>query len=451
ESDLQARVVTKDVAYGSDNASTASTYALARTADDSGIGGAGGYPGGPPSDIGSGSDPAPGVGSESSTGYTELRDSWAIYSFGSGFGANMDGDTLTQRIADILDQKADSFEQLSLDEKELMRGLMRAGYSGNLNENAQLLRGASYDNVPKAAMNINQLVSNITRDGILTQPCYDDNEWHWFGQPVAFSAREQGINGYSQNGNGVLLGVDKQIGNTNYGFYGGYLHDSTSFTYADNLRSKRDGGFVGAYFKNAPKDNGAFAYGFVRYDNSNAKNKRHLNINDSYKTVHEADLRQQGMAAEFGGGWQHTTKKGAVSYLAGLNYGLVHSPSFKESGEVTNVAVEGGDYEALTGLAQVRYTTNRAVLNKVTDYRVSAAATWNQELYRSDRDYSVGLLGGNIPVHWENQEDKGWLDLSLQGEFIFKKNLAVVASVGTELFRKNHRGLSGSIKLEYGF
>ncbi|MEE1306690.1 MAG: hypothetical protein UHB38_01750, partial [Anaerovibrio sp.] len=101
--------------------------------------------------------------------------------------------------------------------------------------------------------------------------------------------------------------------------------------------------------------------------------------------------------------------------------------------------------------AGVQYTTAMMPLNQLTDYQVSASATWNQELHRSGLDYNAGLLGGNVPVHWENQEDKGWMELNVQGKLRYKKNFTVTAALGTELFRKNHHGISGSLQLNCEF
>ncbi|MDY2637616.1 MAG: autotransporter outer membrane beta-barrel domain-containing protein [Phascolarctobacterium sp.] len=192
-------------------------------------------------------------------------------------------------------------------------------------------------------------------------------------------------------------------------------------------------------------------YGFARYDNSRAKNKRQVAFS-TYSASNEGEYRQQGGAVELGAGWKKKLSAGTLNYNAGVNYAIMQQGAFTEGdGHGSALRQEQGSYRSALGSLGVQYTTDMAKLNKLTDYRVSAAATWNQELYRSDRDYSVSLLGGNIPVHWENNEDKGWLYLSLQGQFVYKKNLAVTASLGTELFRKNHRGVSGSVKLEYGF
>ena len=418
ESDLQASVVNKNVAYGAD----AGVMLLA-------------------------------AGEGSSTGFTGLRDTWAIYSFGSGFEANMPGcSDRAEIIAGLLDAKAADFSHATMADRELLSGFMTQRDTSLWDSYANQLVDSAYAQQLAASMNINHYLSSANRRNALNLHSHGDEEWHWFANPLAFTAREQGNASYSQNGSGILLGADKQLENTTFGFFGGYVHDNTSLSSLNPLQSKREGGFAGIYFKQAMQpENGAFLYGFARYDNSKAKNKRSVAFG-SYADTNESNFRQQGGAVEFGAGWNDTKRSGTLTYNVGINYAVTQQGAFTENdGSGSAVAVDKGSYHSVLANTGVQYTTTMAPLNKLTDYRISAAASWNQELYRSDRDYSVGLLGGSIPVHWENNEDKGWLDLSVQGEFVYKKNLAVVASVGTELFRKNHRGLSGSIKLEYGF
>ena len=420
EGGLEASIVTKEEAYGADSG------AVILAAEGSG---------------GSG------------TGYTELRNTWAVYSFGSGFAANMpNSSTQSEIIACLLDAKVADFAQVTLADRELMSGFMTQRDTSLWGSYAEQLIDTSYAQQLAASMNINHYLSSANRCTALDVHGHGDGDWHWFANPLAFTAREQGKNGYSQNGNGMLLGADKQLGNTTFGFFGGYMHDNTSLYSTNPLHSKREGGFAGAYFKQA-KDpaNGAFLYGFARYDNSKAKNKRSVAFG-RYADTNAGEFRQHGGAVELGAGWNKANKRGTLTYNVGVNYAVVQQGAFTENdGSGSAVGMEKGNYRSVLGNAGVQYTTNMAPLNRLTDYRVSGAASWNQELLRSDRDYSISLLGGELPVHWENKADKGWLELSLQGEFIYKKNLAVVASVGTELFRKNHRGLSGSIKLEYGF
>ena len=391
-------------------------------------------------------------GSGSGTGYTLLRNSWGIYNFGSGFAANMSGDEVSEGVARALDQRASDFANATMDDRELFRSFMTSGDSSVWRAYANQLIDDSYARQLAAGMNINHLLSNEARRAALAGRNDDSKEWQWFAKPLAFTARQQGASGYSQSGNGMLLGADKQLGSTSFGFFGGYLHDSTGIRSKNALNTKRDGGFVGAYFNQAKdRQNGAFLYGFARYDNSNAKSKRQVALG-SYRGTNEADARQQGGAVELGTGWNRTTGAGTLSYSAGVNYTLLQQAGFTENdGRGSAVGLDKGTYRSVLANAGVQYATTMAPLNKLTDYSVSVSAMWNQELHRSDRDYSVYFGNNPIPVHWENNEDKGWLDLSLQGQFVHKKNLAVTASLGTELFRKNHRGLSGSVKLEYGF
>lgn len=389
---------------------------------------------------------------DSATQFTKLRDGWAVYDFSQGFAPHISG--VVQTIGKILDSRL-SIEQLNEmqeDDWSLYRALMLPGNNGKLNDSARQLSGLAYAEQLEASMNVNRLLSSTVRNSILERHTHTDDSWHWFAAPLAFTARKQNFNGYSQHGSGVLLGADKQFGANDMGIFGGYLHDNASFNTSDQLRSKRDGGFVGAYFKQAKaRDNGPFAYGFARYDSSSAKNTRTLNINNSYLAKQHADFRQHGFAAELGAGWNKTTNAGTLTYNAGLNYGLVTQPAFTEHGSSASIKQSSEKYQTLSGNIGMQYTTNMTKLNAQTDYQLSVGARWQQTLWSGDRDYNVALLNGNIPVHWQSTEDNGWLELYLQGQLLRKNNLQLTAAVGTELFRREQRSLSGSVKLEYVF
>lgn len=385
--------------------------------------------------------------------FSELRDSWALYDFSQGFTPYISGEA--KGVGKILDGRLSISElnQMSGDDWSLYRALMLPGYGGRLDNNARQLSGLSYARQLEASMNVNHLLSGAVRNSVFDRHTHADDEWHWFASPLAFTSRQQGAGGYSQHGSGILIGADKQTGGSDAGFFGGYLHDSASFRTGDGLRSKRDGGFIGAYFKQAKdRDNGPFAYGFVRYDNSKAKNRRALNINNSYLAEHKADFRQQSGAAELGAGWNNSCGAGTLTWSAGVNYALITQPAFRETGSgASAIGQTSENYQSLLGSAGVQYATVMKPLNEQTDYQVSVGARWQQELWRSDRNYNISLAGGSAPVHWESDADKGWLELTLQGQLLHKKKLLVTAAAGTELFRKDHRGVTGSLKLEYSF
>ncbi|MDO4921616.1 MAG: autotransporter outer membrane beta-barrel domain-containing protein [Phascolarctobacterium sp.] len=389
----------------------------------------------------------------SATQFTKLRDSWALYDFSQGFTPYIDGEA--KAVGKILDGRLSISElnQMSDDDWSLYRALMLPGYGGRLNGNARQLSGLSYARQLEASMNVNHLLSGAVRNSIFDWHAHADDEWHWFAAPLAFTSRQQGAGGYSQHGSGILIGADKQTDGNGAGFFGGYLHDSASFRTSDGLHSKRDGGFIGAYFKQAKdRDNGPFTYGFVRYDNSKAKNRRALNINNAYLAEHKADFRQQGGAAELGAGWNNFCGAGTLTWSAGVNYALTTQPAFRETGRgATAIRQTSENYQSLLGNAGVQYATVTKPLNEQTDYQVSVGARWQQELWRSDRNYTISLAGGSAPVHWESDADKGWLELTLQGQLLHKNKLLVTAAAGAELFRKGHRGVSGSLKLEYSF
>lgn len=389
----------------------------------------------------------------SATQFTELRDSWAIYDFSQGFTPYVSGEA--KAVGKILDGRLSISElnQMSGDDWSLYRALMLPGYGGRLNDNARQLSGLSYAKQSEASMNVNHLLSGTVRNSVFDRHTHADDEWHWFAAPLAFTSRQQGAGGYSQHGSGILIGADKQTGGSDAGFFGGYLHDSASFRTGDGLRSKRNGGFIGAYFKQAKdRDNGPFTYGFVRYDNSKAKNRRALNINNAYLAEHQADFRQQGGAAELGAGWNNSCGAGTLTWSAGVNYALITQPAFRETGSgASAIGQTSENYQSLLGSAGVQYATIMKPLNEQTDYQVSIGARWQQELWCSDRNYNISLAGGSVPVHWESDADKGWLELTLQGQLLHKKKLQVTAAASTELFRKDHRGVTGSLKLEYSF
>ena len=417
ESKLETSIVTKEEAYGA----ATGLYALRSTP------------------------------SSTSSAVTNLSNTWALYSLGSGFEANMPNEGAAKKVADILDQRVANLSNASLNERELFAAFMRDTNTNNWAGYANQLADTAYAEQLGAAMNINHLLSSASRRTVFDQEPFARDAWQLFAQPFAFSNRQQGANSYSQSGNGLLMGANRQFGSTGLSLYGGYLHDNTSLQGLNHLKSKRDGGFVGASFMQAPDSkNGPFVYGFARYDNSHAKNKRQLSFS-TYAASNEGDLRQQGGAVELGAGWRQTKAKGTLTLHTGLNYALVEQAGFKENGSSSALSQGATSYRSVMGRAGVQYSTTPAPLNKLADYQLTATAAWNQELHRSKLDYSVELLDNALPLHWQNNEDKGWLELNLQGQLRYKKSLAVTASLGTELFRKNHRGVNGSINLEYKF
>lgn len=416
DSKVQAAVLTKDEAYGTGRSTRAAAAAV------------------------------------SGTGVADMGGTWAVYSLGSGFAANMEDSGRAKAVAGLLDQKAADMAAASLSERQLLGGFMREPDTGRWAEYANQLATDAYAQQLGAAMHVNHWLSGEIRRDIFNMAPLEGDGWRLSAKPFAFRNEWQGAHGSQQNGNGFLLGADRQFGSTGLSIFCGYLHDDTDMAGETPLRSKREGGFAGISFQQA-KDakNGPFFYGFARYDDSRVDNERQVAVG-TYGAVNKGSFRQQGGAAELGLGWRQTNARGTLLLHSGINYALAGQSAFGENADSASAVHQpANSYRSLLGSAGVQYTTAMMPLNQVTDYQVSASATWNQELHRRSLDYNAGLLGGNVPVHWENQEDKGWMELNVQGKLRYKENLTVTAALGTELFRKNHHGISGSLQLNYEF